>query len=115
MKNDTKNIPKNFGKAIIAFIRKNPHIVKRVLSAYNVNLKEYLYALKRRKNKLNNIASLRSLWLDDDFRFAKVTRIISENWMKRGSLQYIFSSRISNYRDHVKYRKRMLEALNKPA
>jgi hypothetical protein len=33
-KNETKNIPKNFGKAILAFIQKHKRIVKAVLEKY---------------------------------------------------------------------------------
>lgn len=34
--NDTKNIPKNFGKAIISFIQRNQEITKRCLNKYGL-------------------------------------------------------------------------------
>ena len=53
--NDTKNIPKNFGKAVIAFIAKNPKVTLRCLSRYGVDSVDFLSALKSRKKNLHSI------------------------------------------------------------
>ena len=63
--NDTKNIPKNFGKAIIAFISKNIKVTQRCLEFHGMDTSDFLKALKLRKKNLHSIKELRSLWLDD--------------------------------------------------
>ena len=63
--NDTKNIPKNFGKAVIAFISKNTKITQRCLERHSVDTSEFIKALKLRKKNLHSIKELRSLWLDE--------------------------------------------------
>jgi hypothetical protein len=61
--NDTKNIPKNFGKAIISFIQKNQELVGRCLKKYNIEMSCMLSSLKNRKKSLHSIKELRSLWM----------------------------------------------------
>ena len=64
VRNDTKNIPKNFGKAIISFVQRNDRIIKKFLSDEKTSYHEYVAALKARKKNLNSIADLRALWVD---------------------------------------------------
>lgn len=63
--NDTKNIPKNFGKAIIAFITKNPKITEKCLKKHEIELSKFLQELRIKKKNLHSIKELRSLWLDE--------------------------------------------------
>jgi hypothetical protein len=53
--NDTKNIPKNFGKAIITFIQKHPSIASRCLQNHKVELNDLLRSLKLKKKTLHSI------------------------------------------------------------
>jgi len=42
---------------------------------------------------MNGILQLRSIWVDKEFKYAKVTRILSMFFMKRKALSYIFKSK----------------------
>lgn len=114
MKNDTKNIPKNFGKAIITFVEQKDQVVKRFLAYENVMYDDFFAALKAKKRGINSIADLRNLWLDENFEYARQMRMISIYFLKRASLTYVFSSRISNHEGHIKYRNRLIEVLRVP-
>ena len=54
MKNDTKNIPKNYGKAILTYILKSASAVKLTI-LMGINLPEFLALIKSMKNKINSI------------------------------------------------------------
>ena len=79
-----------------------------------MNYSDYVAALKARKKNLNSIADLRALWVTGEFRYAKITRVLSLYFLKRGALRYIFSSRVVNYEGHIKYRKRLIDVLKCP-
>ncbi len=111
-KNDTKNIPKNFGKAIINFYEKNPALMKRITQVNEVDYKELLEELTKLKPKLNTISDLRKLWVDHEQ--AKCLRVISELFLRRHCMHYIFNSRVWNYKSHIKYKTRFREALKSP-
>ena len=46
-----------------------------------------------RRDTLGGIADLRSLWLDEEFEFARITRIISMHYLKRRGLEHVLKSR----------------------
>ena len=62
MKNDTKNIPKNYGKAILSFIQKNTHQTKKLLQREGVSFAEFMSQVRKNKQKANSIADMRSMW-----------------------------------------------------
>lgn len=75
----------------------------------------FMSTLRSRKRRINSIADLRSFWLEaEEEDFPKITRILSNVFLRYYSLEYIFNSRISNYAGHVKYRGRLVEALRNP-
>lgn len=112
LKNETKNIPKNFGKGIISFIERNDAKVKGLLAKNGVNYLEFVQRMKSEKKIINTIADLRRLWTDP--LIGKCMRIISNVFFRRHALNYIFNSRISNYCSHVKYRQSLWHALENP-
>lgn len=57
--NDTKNIPKNFGKAIISFIQKNQKVAVRCIRRYHISLDSFIRELKQKKKILHSIRELR--------------------------------------------------------
>lgn len=115
IKNETKNIPKNYGKAIISFIERNEAVVRRVVAAAgDNNYAGFMATIRLKKRKVNSIADLRSLWLDEENPFAQATRILSSIFLKKHSLPYIFNSRVTNFQGHIKYRYRLIEALREP-
>ena len=46
LKNETKNIPKNFGKGIISFIERNETCVNELLEQEGVSLEVFLGRMK---------------------------------------------------------------------
>lgn len=66
------------------------------------------------KGKINTIADLRSLWVDEKNPFAKSMRIISIEYLRKYSWGHIFNSRVENYGKHVKYRYKIIEGLKNP-
>ncbi|CAM5999318.1 unnamed protein product [Sphagnum balticum] len=62
MKNETKNIPKNFGKGIISFIEKNEWKIRPLLVRNGVNVGEFIVKMRMEKKTINTIADLRRLW-----------------------------------------------------
>jgi hypothetical protein len=84
------------------------------MSSGNSDYTGFMATIKMKKRKVNSIADLRSLWLDEENPFAKATRILSGIFLKRHSLPYIFNSRVTNFQGHIKYRYRLIEALREP-
>jgi hypothetical protein len=58
-KNETKNIPKNYGKAIITFIEKNKTKVTKMLEGRNIGYADIINEFKYRKRSINTIEHLR--------------------------------------------------------
>ncbi|CAK79367.1 unnamed protein product (macronuclear) [Paramecium tetraurelia] len=112
--NDTKNITKNFSKAIISYIMNNPDLLKQFFSSKQYE--DFLVLLKNKKNQMTNIKQLRDLWIDGgkSSEFNKVFRIISQYFLKNQSVAYVYNSRISNTIWHLKYRQNLLRALKEP-
>lgn len=112
IKNETKNIPKNFGKAIIIFIEKNPELLNEILEMHGVNHQSLMGRLKNLKKKINTIADLRNLWASEPE--SKCLRIISNLFLRKHSLHYIYNSRIKTRLCHSKYKRRLQEAIVDP-
>ncbi|CAD8082191.1 unnamed protein product [Paramecium sonneborni] len=114
--NDTKNITKNFSKAIISYITQNKDIGLKLLDARE--FEDFLQILKEKKNKMTNIQQLRELWIDSDEeklkQFNKTFRIFSQYFLRQQSVAYIYNSRIMNTGWHLKYRYNLLRALREP-
>lgn len=115
MKNDTKNIPKNYGKAILTFILKSPSTA-RVTAMLGLNLPEFLMEIRKMKNKINSIEGLRKMWGSDSLNnvFKKCTRILSYEFMRKQCLRYIFYSKVRNFGTHIKYRQKLIEGIENP-
>lgn len=89
--------------------------MRRVLQSADTNdYHAFMNTIRQKKRKVNSIADLRSLWVDEENAFAKATRILSGIFLKRHSLSYIFNSRVTNFQGHIKYRYRLIEALREP-
>lgn len=112
MRNDTKNIPKNYGKSILTFIRKSPK-TRRLLSQRGIPFPEFMMHVRKIKKKVNSIESLRNMWGSEDLSnpIRKCIRILSYEFMRKHCLVYIFHSKVRNYRTHVKYRSKLIEGI----
>jgi hypothetical protein len=114
-KNETKNIPKNFGKAIAAFIERNEPLTRKVLQNYpGMDYAQFILDVRQRRRTFNCMTDLRAMWLDSSNKFSQPARCLSMLFLRKHSLTYIFHSRVTNYKGHVKYRKKLIEALEKP-
>lgn len=54
--NDTKNIPKNFGKGIISFIERNEKKIRNILGRIGINYGDFWKKVKIRKQTLTTIS-----------------------------------------------------------
>ena len=119
IKNDTKNIPKNFGTAICIYIKKNPNLVKKLLQDRRISYTSFLNFNKTIKHKLNSLIDLRKIWSsspeDPQHETKRCFRILSFKFMRKHCLHYIFDSRIKNLGSHIRYRKKVLDGMEKPA
>jgi len=61
-RNETKNISKNFGKAILSFAKTNTKFSKKLLKKYNVDKQELISYIKRARKDLNSLQDLREMW-----------------------------------------------------
>lgn len=111
-KNQTKNIPKNFGKAIITFILKSKKQLESFLQSENIKYSELIYFLKPRRKRLHSINELKKIWIDE--KYGKALRAISESFLKKRSFDHIFNSRITHYGIHIKYRSELRKILKNP-
>jgi hypothetical protein len=112
VKNETKNIPKNYGKAIISFIEKYRLEVSEICDRTGVPFEDFEEEMIAAKKTINTIADLRRLWVEH--KYAKCMRIISNLFLRKYSYSYIFNSRICNFSSHIKYRHRICEAIKNP-
>lgn len=112
VKNETKNIPKNFGKGIITFIEKNERKIRALLRQERVTYSCFIAMMRQEKKSINTICDLRRLWTHEVY--GKCLRIISNLFFRKHALDYIFNSRISNYASHIKYRQSLWKAIENP-
>jgi len=115
IKNDTKNIPKNYGKAILSFILRSPKTL-RLAANLNINVPDFLIQIKKMKTKINSIEGLRKMWGSDNIenKSKKFIRIMSYQFMRKQCLRYIFHSKVKNFGTHIKYRQKLIEGIENP-
>jgi hypothetical protein len=111
---ESKNIPKNYSKAIINFIKRNETFRRRVLRHLGVDEKSFMESLEKLGGQLSSIAQLQWLWGDSDNPFGKVYRVLSMEYLRKHSLAYIFNSRVNIHSKHLKYRYKMAESVGNP-
>ena len=59
---ESKNIPKNYSKAIFAFIRRNEELRNRVLRKLEIEEKDFLRSLEFYRGGVSSIVQLKELW-----------------------------------------------------
>jgi len=119
----TKNIVKNYGKAICSFACSEvgkPYL-ESVLEKHNIQQqKEFLAYISKVKESIDSIQSFRSLLLvrdddtDDIVAFKKAFAAIGEIFIKYFSVNWIFSGRITHKDTHLKFRFKMLRRIQHP-
>lgn len=116
-RNETKNISKNFGKAILSFAKSNTNFVKKLFIKYGVDKQTLITYIKKARKNLNSLQDLREMWGADDEKdnMKKCLRILSHYFMRKYCLRYIYNSRIRSVSAHTKYRHRLMEGMSKPS
>jgi|JI61114C2RNA_FD_contig_31_7667190_length_581_multi_3_in_0_out_0_2 hypothetical protein len=61
-KNETKNIPKNYGKAILGHIQKSRLRAIRLLQHLQIDSERFFEFMQQHSRSINSIADLRWLW-----------------------------------------------------
>jgi hypothetical protein len=87
-------------------------VVADVCEYTGVPFDDFINEMIEMKKTINTIADLRRLWID--YKYSRCMRIISNLFLRKYSLNYIFNSRICNFRSHIKYRHRLCEAIKNP-
>lgn len=83
-----------------------------LLNDIGVTFEKFLEEFRERKKHINTIADLREMWVEGPF--CREMRILSNLFLRKHSLRYIFNSRVTNFASHIKYRKKLQEALLRP-
>lgn len=125
---ETKNIPKNYGKAIITFILKHPQLCKKVFDDLQ-KCGSFLAYIRDNKN-INNITSFNRLLIrvedpivDEYHKAFRIFwyinfKIIKKNdsnyFLKKLGVKYVFNSKIQRVNWHLKYRNNLRRAVANP-
>lgn len=111
--NETKNIAKNYGKAIIAFMQRNKRIFRAICRATATPYQRISEELPELKAALTTVMGFRRVWTS--YKYAECMRMVSQVFLRKSALPYIFNSKVANVQTHLKYRARFLKALRSPA
>ena len=111
---DTKNIIKNFTRGMLTWALRDRKFTDRVLAQQNVDKEEFYSYATENRDRVDTILGLRELWMDQTNRFAKVIRILSNEFLRKRNVSHIFNSKIRTVFRNLKYRKRLLECIIKP-
>jgi len=118
----TKNIAKNYGKAIVSFAASNialPYL-KPILQENLVTIEAFLEFMNLARSSIKGIDSFRSFLMikEEDKRpviaLKKSFQAISSVFIKNFSANWIAHSRIKNKLVYLKYRFRILRRINNP-
>lgn len=120
-----KNIVKNYARAMINFALSElagPYLEKIIEDQEEqlISLNEFKTVLQDQKEKINSIVTLRALLLiteQDNVQtvaFKEVFRDICETFVKLFSVNWIFSSKLSDKMIHLKYRFKILRRIRNP-
>jgi hypothetical protein len=114
LSSETKNIPKNYGKQIIKFIKKDHTLTERALSSLGslYSYDQLTNELKKKKKSINKISDLQKLWQGE--KFSREFRVLTGVFLRKYCLPWVFNSRIKNIKYPIKYRYRIIEGVEKP-
>jgi len=118
----SKTIVKNFGKAMCAFAASElalPYLKQIVEQGANV-IKSFQMYIKKKKNGVDSIESLRSLLLvtrndgKEVALYKKIFQEISVVFIKYFSVNWIFQGKMAHKQAHLKARFKMLRRVQNP-
>ncbi|CAD8080692.1 unnamed protein product [Paramecium primaurelia] len=114
---DTKNIPKNYCKAIITFASKHKALCHQILGD-QLKVVKFLERITVYKKKLMNIRIFSALLSQsedpDEEEFNQTFRILSRIFVKKYAINYIFNSKIVQHNWHLRYRQQIYKGIKNP-
>lgn len=118
----TKNISKNFGKAICKFA--SSPLALPYLTTFaqreEVNIGKFVKYIKSIQPKIDGLQHFRTILLKNEsdsqeiVSFKKIFTDISEVFIKYFSVNWIFHSKVSHKEAHLKFRFKMLRRIQNP-
>jgi len=118
----SKTIVKNFGKAMCAFAASElamPYLKQIVEQGANV-IKSFQMYIKKKKNGVDSIESLRSLLLigrgdgEEVMLYKKIFQEVSIIFIKYFSVNWIFQGKMAHKQAHLRARFKMLRRVQNP-
>ncbi|CAD8183586.1 unnamed protein product [Paramecium octaurelia] len=114
---DSKNIPKNYCKAIISYAQKNQTLCQEILKE-EIKVAKFIEYLTSQKKKSLNIRVFKALLqqCDDPIQdeFNRTFRIISQIFIKKYAINYIYNSKIVQHNWHIRYRQQIYKGIRNP-
>ena len=122
---DSKNIVKNYGKALCAFASSKLAIpyIENVVSkkGYDgININKFMNEIKSKKETTNSMESLRRLLMEEDDdteeekKYKNLFKEVSIIFMKYFSVNWIYSGKLVHKNAHLKFRFKMLRRVKNP-
>jgi len=124
---NSKNIVKNYGKALCAFACSNIAVpyVENIISKENdknanVSVAGFVAFIKAKKESINSIESLRRMLItegeekEDVQMYKKVFQEVSIIFLKYFAVNWIFGGKLMHKNAHLKYRFKMLRRIQDP-
>ena len=118
----TKNVVKNYGKAICSFAISELAIIylEPMIQKEGVSIEDFVDFVQNIKETIDSIQTFRAVLMisDDDSAFVKAFKrifvLIGEVFIKYFSVNWIFSGRITHKEAHLKFRFKMLRRIKSP-
>ncbi|CAD8111045.1 unnamed protein product [Paramecium sonneborni] len=114
---DSKNIPKNYCKAIITFAQKNQQLCLEILGD-ELKVAKFIEHLTSHKKRLLNIRVFSALLRQSEDmvqeEFNRTFRIISQIFVKKYAINYIYNSKIVQHNWHTRYRQQIYKGIRSP-
>jgi hypothetical protein len=118
---DSKNIPKNYSRAIYQYITAHSEIVELLIKKYNINLKEMKKTLNEMRKLTRSIKDLRNLWVDNPDlsegkrKINKILRMFAFKFLREEAITYFFQCKKYVHISPVIYhRQTLIRALKWP-
>jgi len=117
-----KNIVKNYARAMVNFALSDMalHFLRKFSIREGCDLKEFRLFVAEQKEDINSIKTLREMLLisngdnDQVIKLKNMFRAISEIFVKFFSVNWIYNSKVSDKRLHLKYRYKILRRVRSP-
>ena len=122
---DSKNIIKNYGKALCAFASSKiaiPYLQKLAIKGgyHDFNIKKFMQQMQMKKKTTNSMEHLRQILIEEDGDsieqriFKRIFKDVSIIFMKYFAVNWIFSGKLVQKNIHMKFRFKMMRRIQNP-